>query len=307
MRFREIPKTELAVSEICLGGNVFGWSADEGQSIAVLNAFSEAGGNFVDTADVYSEWKEGNRGGESETIIGKWLTTKNRADFVIATKVAKLSTRAGLGGENIISACNDSLRRLGTDYIDIYYSHYFDEAVPVEETLAAYQQLIQQGKVRYIAASQHSSKQLRLAKQVAIENNLPQYIALQNEYNLIERATYETDSVPVLNDLGIGSFPFFGLARGYLTGKYRGGQQVTSVRANGVAGYQTPENEALLARIEKVASDHSVSMASVSLQWLRSQPTVIAPIASARTIEQLHELVESVDLDARELAFLTAV
>ena len=304
MRLRTVPKTDLVVSELCLGGNVFGWSANEAQSVQVLDAFAAAGGNFIDTADVYSEWKEGNTGGESETIIGNWLTTKNRSDFVIATKVAKLSTRPGLSAQNVIAACEDSLRRLRTDFIDIYYSHHFDTEVPIEETLSAYETLISQGKVRYIAASQHSAHQLRRAKAVSEENSLPQYIALQNEYNLIEREEYETDSRPILEELGVGSFPFFALARGFLTGKYQHGNKVESVRAQGVEKYATAENFELLARLEKVAAEHSVSMAAVALEWLRSQPTVIAPIASARTLDQLREITQELSLSASEIEFI---
>lgn len=304
MRLRTVPRTDLIVSELCLGGNVFGWSADEAQSIQVLDAFAATGGNFIDTADVYSEWKEGNTGGESETIIGDWLSAKKRSDFVIATKVSKLSTRPGLSGQNVIAACEDSLRRLRTDYIDIYYSHHFDTDVPIEETLSAYETLISQGKVRYIAASQHSSHQLRRAKAASEENSLPQYIALQNEYNLIEREEYETDSMLILEEFGIGSFPFFALARGFLTGKYQNGNKVESVRAQGVEKYATAENFELLARLEKVAAAHSVSMAAVALEWLRSRPTVIAPIASARTLDQLQEITQEVSLSASEIEFI---
>lgn len=304
MRYRAVPKTDLVVSELCLGGNVFGWSANEAESIEVLDAFANRGGNFIDTADVYSEWKDGNSGGESETIIGKWLQGKDRSDFVIATKVAKLSTRPGLAAQNVIAACEDSLKRLQTDHIDIYYSHHFDTEVPIEETLAAYEMLITQGKVRYIAASQHSAHQLRRAKAVSAENSLPQYIALQNEYNLLEREDYESDSKPILEEFGIGSFPFFALARGFLTGKYKGSNRVESVRAQGVEKYATPENFELLARLEAVAKEHSVPVASVSLEWLRSQPTVIAPIASARTVEQLLEITQEVTLTPAELEFI---
>ncbi len=304
MRLRTVPKTDLVVSELCLGGNVFGWSANDAQSVQVLDAFAAAGGNFIDTADVYSEWKEGNTGGESETIIGNWLTTKNRSDFVIATKVAKLSTRPGLSAQNVIAACEDSLRRLRTDFIDIYYSHHFDTEVPIEETLSAYETLISQGKVRYIAASQHSAHQLRRAKAVSEENSLPQYIALQNEYNLIEREEYETDSRPILEELGVGSFPFFALARGFLTGKYQHGNKVETVRAQGDEKYATAENFELLARLENVAAEHSVSMAATALEWLRSQPTVIAPIASARTLDQLQEITQELSLSASEIEFI---
>jgi len=304
MRYRKVPKTDLVVSELCLGGNVFGWSANESESFQVLDAFGAAGGNFIDTADVYSEWKEGNSGGESETIIGNWLRNKSREDFVIATKVAKLSTRPGLSASNVIAACEESLKRLGTDHIDIYYSHHFDTEVPPEETLAAYEALIAQGKVRYIAASQHSAHQLRRAKAASEENSLPQYIALQNEYNLIERAEYESDSAPILEEFGIGSFPFFALARGFLSGKYTGSNQVNSVRAQGVEKYATEENFALIKRLSSIAQVHSVSVAAVALEWLRSQPTVIAPIASARTLEQLDEITQELSLSASEIEFI---
>jgi aryl-alcohol dehydrogenase-like predicted oxidoreductase len=301
---RAVPKTDLVVSELCLGGNVFGWSADKDQSFSVLDAFAAKCGNFIDTADVYSEWKPGNVGGESETIIGSWLQAQDRDQFVIATKVAKLSTRPGLGGTNVIAACEDSLRRLGTDHIDIYYSHHFDGEVALEETLAAYEQLIAAGKVRYIAASQHSADQLRRAKAVAEENDLPQYIALQNEYNLIEREAFETDSMPILNEFGIGAFPFFALARGFLSGKYQPGTKIESVRAQGVEAYATKENFDLLQRLGSVAQEHGVSTAAVSLQWLRQRPSVIAPIASARTTEQLAEISQELTLGEQEIEFI---
>ncbi len=304
MRMRAVPKTDLVVSELCLGGNVFGWSADKDESFSVLDAFAAKGGNFIDTADVYSEWKPGNVGGESETIIGSWLHAQDRDQFVIATKVAKLSTRPGLSGNNIIAACEDSLRRLGTDHIDIYYSHHFDGEVAIEETLAAYEQLIAAGKVRYIAASQHSADQLRRAKAVAEENDLPQYIALQNEYNLIEREAFETDSMPILNEFGIGAFPFFALARGFLSGKYQPGTKIESVRAQGVEAYSTEENFDLLERLSAVAKEHGVSTAAVSLQWLRQRPSVIAPIASARTTEQLTEITQELTLGEQEIEFI---
>lgn len=304
MRMRSVPKTDLQVSELCLGGNVFGWSANAEESFAVLDAFANVGGNFIDTADVYSEWKPGNAGGESESIIGHWLRGQDRDQFVIATKVAKLSTRPGLSGANIIAACEDSLRRLQIEHIDIYYSHHFDGEVPLEETLAAYEQLIAEGKVRYIAASQHSADQLRRANAVANENDLPHYIALQNEYNLIEREQFETDSMPILQELGIGAFPFFALARGFLSGKYQPGTKIESVRAQGVEAYATEANFALLERIGLIAAEHAVSKAAVALQWLRQRPGVVAPIASARSIEQLAEITQELTLTIQEIEFI---
>ena len=195
-----LPKTELLVHPLCLGANTFGWSADEAQSFAVLDAYVAAGGNFIDTADVYSEWKEGNTGGESETIIGKWMKARNnRNKIVLATKVAKLSTRRGLSPANITAALDDSLRRLQTDYVDIYYSHEDDLKVPTEDTLGKYTELINAGKIRYIAASQHSGARLQHALDTAKANNLASYIALQDHYNLMTRNPFESEQQAVVH------------------------------------------------------------------------------------------------------------
>ena len=300
-----LQKTDLSVSKLCLGGNVFGWSADEGQSHEVLNLFTELGGNFIDTADVYSEWAEGHVGGESETVIGSWLKSRGQRDqVVIATKVSKLSTRPGLSKANIIAACDDSLRRLQTDYIDLYYSHDDDQDVRLEETLSAYTELQQAGKIRYAAASNYSGARLLEAAQVAAQNNLTSYVALQNHYNLLERDEYERDSVPVLEQLGIDGVPFFGLARGFLTGKYREGLQVESVRAAGVAKYANAHGWALLAKLDRLAQEHSVTPAAIALAWLRQQRGVAAPIASARTAGQLREIMAEVTLNAEDLLLL---
>lgn len=303
MQIRQVPTTDLKVSALCLGGNVFGWSADKQTSFQILDRFEALGGNFIDTADVYSEWVPGNRGGESEEIIGEWLKGKNRADFVIATKVAKLSTRPGLSAKNIIAACDDSLKRLGTDHIDLYYAHHFDQEVDQLESLRAFNQLMESGKVRYIAASQHSAAQLKSAQSLAADNGLHGYSALQNEYNLLERKAYEEDSAPALEQLGIGSFPFFGLARGFLTGKYLQGD-VQSVRAESVKDYDTDKNRELLKRLETVALAHNVSIAAIALSWLSAQSTVISPIASARTTLQLEEISKLVSLSPEELSFI---
>ena len=300
-----LQKTDLSVSKLCLGGNVFGWSADERESHDVLNLFAELGGNFIDTADVYSEWAEGHIGGESETVIGTWIKSRGQRDqVVIATKVSKLSTRPGLGKANIIAACEDSLRRLQTDYIDLYYSHDDDQEVLLEETLSAYTELQQAGKIRYAAASNYSGARLLEAAKVAEQNNLSSYVALQNHYNLLERDEYERDSVPVLEQLGIDGVPFFGLARGFLTGKYREGLQVESVRAAGVAKYANAHGWALLAKLDRLAQQHSVTPAAIALAWLRQQRGVAAPIASARTVDQLREIMAEVTLNAQDLLFL---
>jgi aryl-alcohol dehydrogenase-like predicted oxidoreductase len=299
-------KTDLQISELCLGGNVFGWSADERQSHEVLNVYSELGGNFIDTADVYSEWGEGHVGGESETVIGTWLKSRSSTDeVVIATKVSKLSTRPGLGRANILAACDDSLRRLGRDHIDLYYAHDDDQETPLEETMAAFTELQQAGKIRFAAASNYTGARLREASVISKQHGFIEYSALQNHYNLLEREEYERDSVPALAELGIEGVPFFGLARGFLSGKYREGVQVESVRASGVTKYTNEHGWAVLAKLDRLANHHSVSVSAIALAWLRQQPSVAAPIASARTVEQLREIMTHVNLSAAELQFLT--
>ena len=300
-----LAKTDLQISHLCLGGNVFGWSTDETQGFEVLDAFVEHGGNFIDTADAYSAWVPGHVGGESETIIGNWMATKgNRASTVIATKVAKLATRPGLSRENIIAACEDSLRRLKTDYIDLYYAHEDDINTPIEETLAAFTELRDAGKIRYAAASNYTGARLREAAAISRANGLIEYSALQNHYNLLERKDYEHDSAPVLNELGISGIPFFGLARGFLTGKYRDGVAIESVRAGGVTQYANEEGWALLAKLDQVAAAHNTTVSVIALAWLRQQATVAAPIASARTAQQVSEIMGEVGLTRDELELL---
>ncbi|MFM6978267.1 MAG: aldo/keto reductase [Micrococcales bacterium] len=300
-----LAKTDLQISHLCLGGNVFGWSTDEAQGFEVLDAFNNLGGNFIDTADAYSAWVPGHVGGESETIIGNWMTARgNRPQTVIATKVAKLPTRPGLSRANIIAACDDSLRRLQTDYIDLYYAHEDDANTPLEETLAAFTELRDAGKIRYAAASNYSGARLREASAISKANGLIEYCALQNHYNLLERKDYEHDSAPALNELGISGIPFFGLARGFLTGKYREGVTVESVRAGGVTEYANERGWNLLSRLDEVASAHNTTVAAVSLAWLRQQATVSAPIASARTAEQVAEIMGEVSLTRDELEML---
>jgi aryl-alcohol dehydrogenase-like predicted oxidoreductase len=299
-----LPETDLIVHELCLGGNVFGWGADESLSRAVLDAYKSHGGNFIDTADVYSEWKEGNKGGESETIIGNWLQGQDRSSFVIATKVAKLSTRPGLRPENIIAACNDSLRRLQTDYIDLYYSHHDDQEVPIAETLGAYQQLINEGKLRYIAASQHTAPRLQEALDISDREGLPKYVALQDHYNLMERNPFESEQAAVVSSNGISALPFFSLARGFLTGKYRKGVTVESIRAGGVTDYQTDRGWAVVDALTEIARSHNSTPSAIALAWLQANPAVSTPIASARTVEQLNEIIEVVHLSTTEVNIL---
>jgi len=303
-----IPETDLVVHELCLGTNVFGWSADERQSHAVLDAYRAHGGNFLDTADVYSSWIEGNVGGESETIIGNWMKKNgNRNEIVIATKVAKHPSRPGLSPANIIAACDDSLQRLQTDHIDIYYAHHDDKEVPLEETLGAFAQLIAEGKVRYIAASQYTGVRLQQALDISAKHNLPSYIALQDQYNLVAREPFESEQQPVLAANGISAIPFYGLARGFLSGKYRDGKVVESVRAEGVKEFATPKGYRILSAMDEIAAAHKSSLSAVSLAWLRSNPHLSTPIASARTIEQLEEIVQIIELTPDEVAALNAV
>jgi aryl-alcohol dehydrogenase-like predicted oxidoreductase len=253
---------------------------------------------------VYSEWKEGNSGGESESIIGRWLQGQDRSKFVIATKVAKLSTRPGLRPENIIAACNDSLKRLQTDCIDLYYSHHDDKDVPIAETLGAYQQLINEGKVRYIAASQHTGARLQEALDIADREGLPKYVALQDHYNLMERNPFESEQSEVVLNNGISALPFYALARGFLTGKYRKGVTVDSIRAGGVTDYETDRGYAVVDALTEIARAHNSTPSAIALGWLRANPAVSTPIASARTVEQLNEIIEVVHLSNLEVKIL---
>ena len=300
-----IPKSELSIYPLCLGGNVFGWSADKKESEAVLDNFLDNGGNFIDTSDMYSQWGDGNIGGESETIIGNWLQRRgDRAKVVIATKVGKMNTRLGLSATNIKAACDDSLQRLQTDYIDLYYAHQDDLETPIEETLTAFDSLITAGKVRYIAASNFTAARLAESLESSKRLGLASYIASQDNYNLLERG-FEASLRPTLTQYAVAEIPYFGLARGFLTGKYRPGKLVESVRAGGVAAYQYERGWTLLAKLDEIAADYDVSVSAVALAWLRAQPSVVAPIASARTVEQLEEFMPLVELNESELQALT--
>lgn len=296
---RPLGSSDLSVFPLALGGNVFGWTADEAASFAVLDAYTAAGGNFVDTADTYSSWIPGNQGGESEEIIGKWLAARgNRADVVVATKVGAHPEFKGLAAPTIKAAAEASLRRLGTDYIDLYYTHFDDESVPVEEIVTALDQLVREGKVRAVAASNISPERLADSLDFSDREGLAKYVALQPHYNLVSRDTYEGALQDTAGRSGLAAVPYFSLAAGFLTGKYRPGQDVESARAGSAAKHlETDRGTKVLAALDRVAQAHDAEPASVALAWLAAQPTVVAPIASARTVEQLPALLAVADLE----------
>ena len=305
-----IPESDLVVHELCLGSNIFGGNATETESHLVMDAYRSHGGNFIDTADMYNQWVEGHVGGESESVIGSWMKSRgNREQMVIATKVAKMDRRRGLSAKNIIAACEDSLNRLQTDYIDLYYSHEDDATVSLDETLGAYAQLIAEGKVRYIAASNFTAARLRESIAFSQNNNIPAYIAVQDLYNLMDRKTYETDLAPTVADLGISNIPFYGIARGFLSGKYRPGvTEVDSKRAAGAREYATDKGYAVLSALDEISAAHNgAPLSAIALAWLRSQPTVSVPIASARTMPQLEEIVQVIELTTAEVEKLNSV
>ncbi|MFI7104435.1 aldo/keto reductase [Streptomyces sp. NPDC050161] len=288
----------LSVSPLSLGGNVFGWTADEAESFAVLDAYVAGGGNFIDTADAYSFWVEGNKGGESETVIGNWLAARgNRADVVIATKVGAQPGLKGLSTATIKKAVDGSLSRLRTDYIDLYYTHYDDESVEVAEFLTALDDLVKAGKVREIAASNISAPRLEESLACSAREGLARYVALQPHYNLVSRDTYEGELADVAARHGLAAVPYYALASGFLTGKYRPGTDIDSARSAKAAQYlATDRGPRVLQALDTVAAAHDAEIATVALAWLAARPTVAAPIASARTVAQLPSLLASLDL-----------
>ncbi|GAA0622270.1 aldo/keto reductase [Streptomyces crystallinus] len=296
---RPLGSSDLSVFPLALGGNVFGWTADEAASFAVLDAYTEAGGNFVDTADVYSAWAPGNEGGESEKTIGRWLAARgNREDVVIATKVGGHPRFKGLAAATIKAGAEASLRRLGTDYIDLYYTHFDDESVPVEEIVTALDQLVKDGVVRAVAASNISPARLKDSLDFSDREGLAKYVALQPHYNLVSRDTYEGALQDTAARSGLAAVPYFALAAGFLTGKYRPGRHVESARAQGAAKHlETARGTKVLAALDRIAQEHGAEPATVALAWLAAQPTVVAPIASARTVEQLPALLAVADLE----------
>ena len=306
-----IGSSDLNVFPLNLGGNVFGWTADKQTSFDVLDAFVAGGGNFIDTADAYSAWVPGNNGGDSETIIGQWIASRgNRDKVVIATKVGSWSEAPGASRANIIAAVDGSLQRLQSDYIDLYYIHRDDTNTPLEETIAALDELVKAGKVRAIGASNFTPERLAAALAVSERTGQAAFVALQPHYNLMHRAEYEGALEQVVATHGLSTIPYASLASGFLTGKYRdeNASSDTSPRSGGARKYLDGRGRKVLAALDAVAAAHNVSVTSVSLAWLRQQPAVAAPIASASTPAQVPDLLASatLDLTADELAALSA-
>jgi aryl-alcohol dehydrogenase-like predicted oxidoreductase len=309
----KLGKSELHVPVICLGGNVFGWTVSEADSFRQLDAALEAGLNFIDTADVYSRWAPGHQGGESEAILGKWLATGNkRSNVILATKLGidMGDGKKGLKAAYIHQAVEDSLRRLQTDYIDLYQAHKDDEETPLEETLSAFDKLVQQGKVLHIGASNYSGARLAKALKVSKDNGLVSFVSLQPHYNLVEREQFETDLLPVVQEHGLGVIPYYSLAAGFLTGKYRTKEDAEGkVRAVTVKKYLNDWGFQVVKVLDEVAKEHHSTPARVALAWLMVQPGVTAPIASATSEKHLADLIEAakLKLDHASIQKLTAV
>ncbi|UOR05951.1 aldo/keto reductase [Hymenobacter aerilatus] len=298
MEKRELGRSGLYIAPLVLGSNVFGWTADEQTSFRVLDAFVGEGGNAIDTANVYSAWVPGHQGGESETIIGKWLQQRHRRDdVIIATKVGMQmgDGSKGLAKDYIKKSVEGSLRRLQTDYIDLYQSHQDDETLPVEEPLQAYAELIQEGKIRAIGASNFSAERLRAALQASTDQGLPRYESLQPEYNLYDRTDFEKQLLPVVQEFGIGVIPYYGLASGFLTGKYRSEEDLRKSQRGGGIGkkYLNDRGFKILAALDEVADRHHATQAQVALAWIMAQPGLTAPIASATTVEQVRDIMKA--------------
>lgn len=311
LKKRAFGRSGLAVSPLCLGGNVFGWTADEATSFRLLDGFVDAGLEFIDTADVYSAWVPGHVGGESETVIGNWLKKSGKRDkVVLATKVGMIEKGAvSLKKQYILDSADKSLKRLQTDVIDVYWAHRDDPETPIEESLSAFSSLITAGKVRVIGASNYSGARLREALSVSAQMRLARYEGLQPHYNLVKRKDYETDLEPVALAEGLAVTPYFSLAMGFLTGKYRSEADLgKSPRGGGVKQLLTPQGLSVLARLEEIAQDRQSKPGTVAIAWLAARKSITAPIASATNAEQLADLVQAVrlELNAEEIARLEA-
>jgi len=301
MEKRKLGNSGLEVAPLAFGGNVFGWTADEPTSFALLDAFVDAGFNLIDTADMYSTWVEGHKGGESETILGKWLKhSGKREKVIIASKVGKEMgpNLQGLSKTYILQAVEASLRRLQTDYIDLYQSHADDPDTPLEETLEAYDQLIKQGKIRAIGASNYSAERLAQSLEVSEQTGYPRYESLQPLFNLYDRDDYEKELEPLCREKGIGVISYFSLGSGFLTGKYRSEDDLTnSARGEFVKKYLNERGFRIIRALDSVAQEHNMTPAQVALAWLISNPSITAPIASATNLEQLNELIEATTIE----------
>ena len=309
MQMRPLGRSILSIAPLVFGGNVFGWSADEARSFELLDAFVDAGFNMIDTADVYSAWAPGNQGGESETILGKWLKKSGKRDRVlIATKVAKWAEHPGLSPMNIRAAAEASLRRLQTDRIDLYFAHQDDASVPMHETLGALAQLIEAGKVRAIGASNFRPERLADALALSKQHGLPRYECMQPEYNLVARASYEAELEPLARQEGLGVVCYYALASGFLSGKYRSAADLAKSATRGAAAkrYLNPQGLRVLDALDTVAAAHQATPAQVALAWLIARPSVTAPIASATSVAQLKEIMAApaLALRADEIAAL---
>jgi len=304
MQKRKLGKAGVEVAPLALGGNVFGWTADESISFELLDAFVDRGFNLIDTADVYSRWVSGHKGGESETIIGNWLKKSGkRSRVVLATKVGieMGDGKKGLSASYIRQAVEESLRRLQTDYIDLYQAHRDDPETPLAETLGAFNDLIQQGKVRAIGASNYSGKRLAEALEVSKKEGFASYLTLQPEYNLYDRSGYENDLEPVCQEYGLGVIPYYSLASGFLSGKYRSeGDLAKSQRGTTVKKYLNARGFRILDALDQVAKRHNANPTQIALAWLMARPSITAPIASATNLQQLDSLVRSADLKLDE-------
>ncbi|MDR0261746.1 MAG: aldo/keto reductase [Sphingobacterium sp.] len=312
MKKVEIQHTDLQIAPINFGGNVFGWTLDQQQSFEILDKFVGAGFNFIDTADTYSWWVNGT-GGQSEEIIGRWLKSRgNRQDMVIATKVGSETKEHGydISKKHILKSADESLKRLGVDHIDLYYTHFDDKITPVEETLSAYDELIRAGKVRYIAASNLSPARLIESFEVAEKNGLPKYVALQPHYNLVERAGFETDYASLVERYGLSVFPYWSLAAGFLTGKYRTEADFDkTARGGGIKKYFDEKGKAVLKALDSISEKHGAKQATVALAWLLAKPLITAPIVSATNENQLETLfaAPSLKLDTEDIELLNEV
>ena len=300
MEMRTLGALGMPVSPIMLGGNVFGWTIDQAQSFAVLDRFADRGFNFIDTADVYSSWVPGNKGGESETILGNWFKqTGKRESIVLATKLGNPmgEGKQGLSAKYMKEAVEASLRRLQTDYIDLYQAHIDDAKTPLEETLRAFNDLVQEGKVRTIGASNYSGRRLRAAEEVARNAGWQRYETLQPNYNLHTRQEYEQDLAPVVAEFSIGVVPYFSLASGFLTGKYKTAADAEGAKRSGMVGkFFDDRGRKILAALDSVAKQTGARPATIALAWLLSRPNILAPIASATSVDQMEDLFAAADL-----------